>query len=132
VVVRLPGSDRRGAPCSSTATSTWFSVTFRGGLRAWLVETAEKGIMWLRLRARGTAGHGSLLHDDNAVARLAAVGRHGREVVPATGHPPLRLRPLRLPPELDYAALFHGVDERVPIDALDFGTRVLERLLRTA
>jgi acetylornithine deacetylase/succinyl-diaminopimelate desuccinylase-like protein len=39
--------------------------------------------------------------------------------------------PLRLPPELDFTALFHGVDERVPVDALQFGTRVLGRLLRT-
>jgi len=38
--------------------------------------------------------------------------------------------PLRLPADLDFTALFHGVDERVPIDALEFGTRVLERLLR--
>jgi acetylornithine deacetylase/succinyl-diaminopimelate desuccinylase-like protein len=37
--------------------------------------------------------------------------------------------PLRLPPELDFAALFHGVDERVPVDALEFGARVLERFL---
>jgi acetylornithine deacetylase/succinyl-diaminopimelate desuccinylase-like protein len=37
--------------------------------------------------------------------------------------------PLRLPPDLDFAALFHGVDERVPVDALRFGTRVLLRLL---
>ncbi|MEU7020122.1 M20/M25/M40 family metallo-hydrolase [Streptomyces sp. NPDC046203] len=40
--------------------------------------------------------------------------------------------PLRLPPELDYGALFHGVDERVPVDALHFGVRVLDRYLRTA
>jgi acetylornithine deacetylase/succinyl-diaminopimelate desuccinylase-like protein len=38
--------------------------------------------------------------------------------------------PLRLPPELDFTALFHGVDERVPVDALEFGTRVLARFLR--
>jgi len=38
--------------------------------------------------------------------------------------------PLRLPPELDFAALFHGVDERVPVDSLRFGTRVLEHFLR--
>ena len=37
--------------------------------------------------------------------------------------------PLRLPPELDFAALFHGVDERVPIDALRFGTEVLAHFL---
>jgi acetylornithine deacetylase/succinyl-diaminopimelate desuccinylase-like protein len=38
--------------------------------------------------------------------------------------------PLRLPPDLDFAALFHGVDERVPVDAVRFGTRVLDRFLR--
>jgi acetylornithine deacetylase/succinyl-diaminopimelate desuccinylase-like protein len=37
--------------------------------------------------------------------------------------------PLRLPPDLDFAALFHGVDERVPIDALRFGTDVLAHFL---
>ncbi|MEU3074096.1 M20/M25/M40 family metallo-hydrolase [Streptomyces laurentii] len=40
--------------------------------------------------------------------------------------------PLKLPPTLDYGALFHGVDERVPVDALHFGVRVLDRYLRSA
>ncbi|MDO8145006.1 M20/M25/M40 family metallo-hydrolase [Isoptericola sp. 178] len=39
--------------------------------------------------------------------------------------------PLRLPAELDFAGMFHGVDERVPVDALKFGTRVLDRMLST-
>src|SRR5699024_10763417 len=39
--------------------------------------------------------------------------------------------PLQLPPDLDFAALFHGVDLRVPVDALRFGTRVLDRFLRS-
>jgi len=39
--------------------------------------------------------------------------------------------PLQLPPELDFPAMFHGVDERVPLDALVFGRRVLSDLLRT-
>ncbi|HWS57570.1 MAG TPA: M20/M25/M40 family metallo-hydrolase [Actinotalea sp.] len=39
--------------------------------------------------------------------------------------------PLRLPPGLDFPAMFHGVDERVPVESLVFGTRVLDRLLRT-
>jgi acetylornithine deacetylase/succinyl-diaminopimelate desuccinylase-like protein len=39
--------------------------------------------------------------------------------------------PLRLPADLDFAGMFHGVDERVPTDALRFGTRVLDRLLTT-
>lgn len=37
--------------------------------------------------------------------------------------------PLRLPPELDFASLFHGVDERVPVDSLRFGTEVLMHFL---
>ncbi|MGW5779009.1 M20/M25/M40 family metallo-hydrolase [Streptomyces sp. NPDC003863] len=40
--------------------------------------------------------------------------------------------PLRLPPDLDYGALFHGVDERVPVDALHFGVRVLDHYLKSA
>jgi len=40
--------------------------------------------------------------------------------------------PLRLPPELNFSALFHGVDERVPVEGLEFGVRVLDRLLRNS
>ena len=40
--------------------------------------------------------------------------------------------PLRLPPDLDFTALFHGVDERVPVDALQFGARVFDRFLDLA
>jgi len=37
--------------------------------------------------------------------------------------------PLQLPADLDFPAMFHGVDERVPLDALVFGRRVLGDLL---
>jgi acetylornithine deacetylase/succinyl-diaminopimelate desuccinylase-like protein len=37
--------------------------------------------------------------------------------------------PLRLPDDLDFTALFHGIDERVPVDALQFGARVFDRFL---
>jgi acetylornithine deacetylase/succinyl-diaminopimelate desuccinylase-like protein len=37
-----------------------------------------------------------------------------------------------LPDDLDFAALFHGVDERVPVDSLAFGARVFDRLLEDA
>ncbi len=37
--------------------------------------------------------------------------------------------PLRLPADLDFPAMFHGVDERVPLDALEFGRAVLRDLL---
>jgi acetylornithine deacetylase/succinyl-diaminopimelate desuccinylase-like protein len=249
-----------------------------GERRLYLIETAEKGMQWMRLTARGRAGHGSFVHDDNAVTTLAAavarLGRHqfpvvltdpvaqfltavGEEtghtfdrdspdldgtiaklgpigrivgatlrdsanptmlkagykanVIPATAEAVIDCRvlpgrqaafeatideligpdvtrewitelpsyettfegelvdamntallsvdpearivpymlsggtdakhfarlgircfgfiPLRLPPELDFAALFHGVDERVPVDSLLFGTEVLEHFL---
>ncbi|MBQ6642266.1 MAG: M20/M25/M40 family metallo-hydrolase [Saccharopolyspora sp.] len=255
-----------------------YSVTFDDGVRAYLVQTAEQGIRWLKLRARARAGHGSMVHDDNAVTQLAeAVAKLGRHrfplvlndsvreflagvseltgwdfpaddldgavaklgglsrivgatlrdtanptmltagykhnVIPSVaeaavdcrilpgreeafdreladllgpdverewvGLPPVETRfegrlvdnmqasllaedpaaktlpymmsggtdaksfsrlgmncygfaPLRLPADLDFSALFHGVDERVPVDALRFGVRVLDRFLRTA
>ncbi|GII00191.1 M20/M25/M40 family metallo-hydrolase [Planobispora takensis] len=37
--------------------------------------------------------------------------------------------PLLLDPGLDYLGMFHGVDERVPVTGLEFGVRVLDRLL---
>ncbi|MCV7433886.1 M20/M25/M40 family metallo-hydrolase [Mycolicibacterium bacteremicum] len=249
-----------------------------GERRLYLVETAEKGIAWMRLSARGRAGHGSMVHQDNAVTTVAeAVAKLGRHrfplvltepvaqflqavseetgyefdvdspdlegaiaklgdiarivgatlrdtanptmlkagykanVIPATAEAVIDCRvlpgrraaferevdeligpdvvrtwerdlpsvettfdgdlvdamndallavdpearivpymlsggtdakafsrlgiqcfgfaPLRLPPDLDFAALFHGVDERVPVDALQFGTEVLEHFL---
>ena len=255
-----------------------FSISGRDGRRLYLIQTAEKGIAWMRLRAKARAGHGSFVHEDNAVTALceavAKLGRHrfplvmtdsvrefldalGEEtgldfegddmelalaklggiarvigatlrdtanptmlaagykanVIPSTAEavvdcrvlpgrqaaferevdellgpditrewvvslPPVQtsfdgdlvgamdaailaedpgartvpymmsggtdakafgklgvrcfgFSPLRLPPDLDFAALFHGVDERVPVDGLEFGTRVLDRFLRS-
>jgi acetylornithine deacetylase/succinyl-diaminopimelate desuccinylase-like protein len=54
-----------------------FSTTVRGR-RVYLIEAAEKGMAWMKLTARGRAGHGSMLNPDNAVTRLsAAVARIG-------------------------------------------------------
>lgn len=255
-----------------------FSATVRGR-RVYLIEAAEKGMAWMRLSARGRAGHGSMLNDDNAVTRLAGavarIGSHewpvrltptmevllasvaelaGTEATPENaeslveefGHAARMLgavirntanptmlaagyktnvvpgdaqatvdgrflpgyedeffatlaelagpgieidfeskqqpwetpydgdlvaamtrsllaedpdavvapylmsggtdakhfrklgmrsygfAPLRLPAELDFTALFHGVDERVPVDALEFGARVFDRFLEDA
>jgi acetylornithine deacetylase/succinyl-diaminopimelate desuccinylase-like protein len=254
-----------------------FSLTLAEDQRVYLIETAEKGIAWMRLTARGKPGHGSFLHDDNAVTKVAeAVARLGNHTFPLhltdtvqafidqisqltglefpqddlegslrklgslsrivgatvrdTANPtmlkagykanvipsnaeavvdcrvlpgreeaflrevdeligpdvarewvthlaPLEtgfdgplveamaaalraedpgsrtvpymlsggtdakhfaelgmrcfgFAPLRLPPDLDFASLFHGIDERVPLDALRFGTRVLDRFLQ--
>ncbi|MFD7459971.1 MULTISPECIES: M20/M25/M40 family metallo-hydrolase [unclassified Streptomyces] len=253
-----------------------FSFTVNEKLRLYLVETAEKGMHWMRLTVEGTAGHGSMTNDDNAITELcdavARLGRHkwpvrvtktvrsfldelsdalGTELDPenmdetlaklggiakmigttlrnsaaptmlgagykvnvipgqATAHvdgrflpgyeeefladldrilgPRVRredvhadkaletdfdgrlvdamqsalsaedpiaravpymlsggtdaksfddlgircfgFAPLQLPPELDFAGMFHGVDERVPVDGLKFGVRVLDRFL---
>jgi acetylornithine deacetylase/succinyl-diaminopimelate desuccinylase-like protein len=256
-----------------------YSYTVNDDLRLYLVQTAEKGLDWLRLHAKGRPGHGSFIHDDNAVTRLAeavaAVGNHrfpvvvtptvrafleqvgealgvdldpdnpeqaiaklgpianligatirntanptrlaagykdnvipgrasatidcrtlpgheeafldelrglvgdeieiehvhrqpavetefggplvdamgaalraedpGARTVPylmsggtdAKAWAPLGIRcfgfaPLRLPADLNFAALFHGIDERVPVEGLKFGVRVLDRLLRNS
>jgi acetylornithine deacetylase/succinyl-diaminopimelate desuccinylase-like protein len=54
-----------------------------GERRLYLIETAEKGIQWMRLTARGPAGHGSMVHDRNAVTAVAeAVARLGRHRFP--------------------------------------------------
>jgi acetylornithine deacetylase/succinyl-diaminopimelate desuccinylase-like protein len=59
-----------------------FSMTI-GGRRLYAIQTAEKGIAWLKLVAQGRAGHGSMLNDDNAVTLLAeAVSRVGRHSFP--------------------------------------------------
>ncbi len=56
-----------------------FSVS-AGDKRLYAVQTAEKGLAWMRLTATGTAGHGSMIHSANAVTALAEamarVGRH--------------------------------------------------------
>jgi acetylornithine deacetylase/succinyl-diaminopimelate desuccinylase-like protein len=255
-----------------------FSITLKDDVRAYLIETAEKGIRWMKLRVRGTAGHGSMIHRDNAVTKLseavAKLGNHRfplvltdsvkeflagvteitgwdfpeddiegsvaklgnisrmigatlrdtanptmltagykSNVIPSVAEaavdcrilpgrleafdreldellgpdiekewmelPPVEttfdgalvdamtaavlaedpgartlpymlsggtdaksfqqlgirnfgFAPLKLPADLDFSALFHGVDERVPVEALKFGTRVLDRFLRTS
>ena len=48
-----------------------FSATIRGR-RIYLIEAAEKGMAWMRLKARGRAGHGSMINDHNAITELAA------------------------------------------------------------
>ncbi len=62
-----------------------FSHTLADDQRVYLIESAEKSIAWMRLQARGKPGHGSFLHDDNAVTKVAeAVARLGNHVFPLT------------------------------------------------
>jgi acetylornithine deacetylase/succinyl-diaminopimelate desuccinylase-like protein len=65
-----------------------FSITVRDDLRLYLIQTAEKGLSWLKLIAEGTAGHGSMRNSDNAVSALAAaVARIGAHEWPQRLHP---------------------------------------------
>ena len=48
-----------------------FSVTLPNGNRLYLIETAEKGIHWMRLTAQGRAGHGSVMNLENSITRIS-------------------------------------------------------------
>jgi acetylornithine deacetylase/succinyl-diaminopimelate desuccinylase-like protein len=67
-----------------------FSTNVRGH-RLYLVEAAEKGMAWVKLTARGRAGHGSLINRDNAITALAAaVARIGAHEWPVRLTPTMR------------------------------------------
>ena len=56
-----------------------FSITITGEHRLYLIEAAQKGIQWMKLTAKGTAGHGSFINQNNAVTKVAdAVARIGK------------------------------------------------------
>ncbi len=68
-----------------------YSHEINPDLRLYLIETAQKGLAWMRLHARGQAGHGSMLNSDNAVTRVAqAVARIGAHEFPVTLTPTVR------------------------------------------
>jgi acetylornithine deacetylase/succinyl-diaminopimelate desuccinylase-like protein len=69
-----------------------FSVSVTNDLRLYLIETAQKGMAWMRLTATGRAGHGSMINDDNAVTALCeAVARLGRTKLPIHVTPTVRM-----------------------------------------
>ncbi|MEU4545579.1 M20/M25/M40 family metallo-hydrolase [Nonomuraea dietziae] len=95
-----------------------FSVSL-GDRRLYLIEAAEKGMAWMRLRAKGRAGHGSMLNADNAVTELAeAVARIGRHEWPVRLTPTVK----RLLDELEI-----GPDE---VDQLGPLARMIGAVLR--
>ncbi|MEU4120586.1 M20/M25/M40 family metallo-hydrolase [Kitasatospora sp. NPDC028055] len=68
-----------------------FSFTVNDQARFYLVETAEKGMHWMRLTVEGRAGHGSMSNDDNAITELCeAVARLGRHKFPLRITPSVR------------------------------------------
>src|SRR5690349_662503 len=65
------------ADCSEAISEVGgFSISLNDQARIYAIQTAEKGINWLRLTANARPGHGSMVHHDNAVTMLArAVAR---------------------------------------------------------
>lgn len=60
-----------------------FSITVADQHPAYLLQVGERSLVWLRLTARGTAGHGMNEHTDNAVTRLTrAIARLGETRFP--------------------------------------------------
>ncbi len=60
-----------------------FSLSVSDDVRLYMIETAQKGMAWLKLTAEGRPGHGSMLSSDNAVTELCeAVARLGRHQFP--------------------------------------------------
>ena len=68
-------------------------------------------------------------HPDAVVAPYLMSGGTDAKHFTKLGMASYGFAPLRLPADLDFTALFHGVDERVPVDALEFGARVFDRFL---
>ncbi len=68
------------AGCSEAISEVGgFSVTVADGKRLYFIEAAQKGIHWMKLTARGRAGHGSMMNSDNALTTLTeAVAKIGR------------------------------------------------------
>jgi acetylornithine deacetylase/succinyl-diaminopimelate desuccinylase-like protein len=92
-----------------------FSATI-GGQRLYLLQTAEKGMAWLRLSLRGPAGHGSMRASRNVVTELAeTVARIGRHDWP------MRLTPAAqafLEAAAEALQLAPGTDARQVLDKL--------------
>jgi acetylornithine deacetylase/succinyl-diaminopimelate desuccinylase-like protein len=62
-----------------------FSHTLSNGVRLYLIETAQKGIAWMKLSAQGNAGHGSMINNENAISKLSkAITNLGNHKFPVT------------------------------------------------
>ncbi|MFE7541260.1 M20/M25/M40 family metallo-hydrolase [Streptomyces platensis] len=102
-----------------------FTFHAGNGRQLYPVAAGERGTAWLKLTARGRAGHGSKVNRDNAVSRLAAavtrIGAHEW---------PVRLTPTVRAALRELAALY---DVDTDVDAPDFDVdALLSRLGRAA
>ncbi len=63
--------DAAGRPAAAALNEVGGYPIHLGGRRFYTIQVAEKGIVWTRLRATGTPGHGSMPHADNPTVKLA-------------------------------------------------------------
>lgn len=87
-----------------------FSHTLSNGVRLYLIETAQKGIAWMKLSAQGNAGHGSMINNENAISKLSkAITNLSNHKFPVTIKDSVRAL-------LEETALAHGTkfDEKDP------------------
>jgi acetylornithine deacetylase/succinyl-diaminopimelate desuccinylase-like protein len=64
-------ADGAGRPAAAALNEVGgYSMTL-AGRRVYTIQVAEKGVIWTRLHATGTPGHGSMPHDDNPTVKLA-------------------------------------------------------------
>ncbi|BBZ43913.1 M20/M25/M40 family metallo-hydrolase [Mycobacterium parmense] len=99
--------------------------------RLYLIETAEKGLAWMRLTARGPAGHGSMVHDQNAVTAVAeAVARLGRHRFPIVLTDTVAQFLAAVSEETGFAFDADSTDLEGVIDKLGPTARMLKAVLR--
>ena len=103
-----------------------YSVTINGS-RAYLVQTGEKALIWVKLIARGTAGHGSQLIRNNAVTRLA-------EAIAAVGRRewPIRLTNTTSALMSELARILQVDPQRVGPDELALATGTASRFIQAS
>lgn len=93
-----------------------FSVSLDDRSRLYLLQTAEKGLAWMRLRATGKPGHGAMDHPDNAVVRLAAaVSRIGSRRFETHVRPEVRVLLAELEPMVGRSLDPEDADEWLPL-----------------
>ena len=98
------------------------------GQRAYLLQTGEKALVWIRLIAHGTAAHGSRVMRDNAVVKLAlAVAALGQEEWPLRMTPTTTDLLSRLTTILGSA---DGADPDAVVDATGTAAGFLKATLR--
>jgi len=106
-----------------------FSITLPNGKRAYPLASAEKGVARAKLTARGTAGHGALVNEDNAITRLAAaVHRLGTHEFPIRRTPHLDAMLKGLEDLLDVTFDDSNIDEQ--LDKLGFFSSTIRASLR--